>query len=108
MSVEQTDIVDFIGLDKTTGKVTLTISDHLDWTNSNYHMRKLQDKLNCYLRFCESGELYESYQDAKRRAIVFSIVAKYPFSIEGREFFVKAEAEIKQAGFFLELVQTDD
>jgi hypothetical protein len=86
----------------------LTISDYLDWIDSDYHLRKLQDKLNCYLHFCESGELYESYPNAKGRGIVFSIAAKYPFSLEGKEFFVKAKVAVEHAGFILELVQAND
>jgi hypothetical protein len=102
------DIIDFIGVDKVTGKVILTISDHLDWMDSNYHLRKLQDKLNCYLCFCESGELHKSYPDAKGRGIVFSIAAKYPFSSEGKEFFVNAKVAVDRAGFILELIQAND
>jgi hypothetical protein len=104
MSIEQENTIDFIGVDKKSGKVTLTIADHLDWNDSKYHLRKLQDKLNSYLRFCESGEIYESYPDAKGRDIVLSIRAKYPFSSEGNEFVTKAKVAIERAGFILELV----
>ena len=37
MSIEQTDVVDFIGTDKATGLVILTISDHLDWSDEHEH-----------------------------------------------------------------------
>ena len=106
MSVEQVDTIDFIGVDRTTGKVVLTISDHLDWADSHFHLMKLQDKLNSYLRFCESGELYESYPDAKGRDVVLSIAAKHPFSSEGDAFFARAKVAIRRAGFSLELVRT--
>ncbi|MBI5723066.1 MAG: hypothetical protein HZA50_03830 [Planctomycetes bacterium] len=104
MSVEQVEIIDFIGINKDTGKVVLTISDHLDWADSHLHLQKLQDKLNSYLRFCESGELYKTYPDAKGRNVVLSIAAKYPFSPEGEAFFSKAKISIERAGFSLELV----
>jgi len=106
MSVEQADTIDFIGVDKATGKVVLTISDHLDWKDPHFHLRKLQDKLNSYLRFCESGELHESYPDAKGRDVVLSIAARHPFSSEGEAFFSKAKVAIEHAGFSLELVTT--
>jgi hypothetical protein len=108
MSIEQVDTIDFIGVDKATGRVILTISDHLDWTDSNHHLRKLQDKLNYYLRFCESGELFESYPKARGKDIVFSIVAKYHFPTECREFLAKSKVAVEQAGFALELVQGND
>jgi hypothetical protein len=103
VSIEQADTIDFVGIDKVTGKVVLTISDHLDWTDSKYHLSKLQEKLNCYLRFCESGELCESYPEAKGKDVVFSVAAKHPFSAEGMAFFVKAKATIARSGFILEI-----
>ena len=103
MSVEEINTIDFIGVDKSSGKVVLTISDHLDWMDSNYHLKKLQDKLNCYIHFCESGEIYESYPNAKDRDIMLSIRTKYPFSPEGKEFILKAREIIERSGFFLEL-----
>jgi len=103
MSIEQVDTIDFIGVDKATGKVVLTISDHLDWSDPDLHLKKLQDKLNSYLRFCESGELYESYPDAKGRAVVLSIAAKHAFSPEGLAFVSKAKGAIEDAGLMLKL-----
>lgn len=52
MSVEQFDVVDV----KESGHVVLTISDHLDWSNSEEHQTILQAKLNKYLAFVESGQ----------------------------------------------------
>jgi hypothetical protein len=31
MSVEETNKIDFFGIEKTSGDVILTVSDHLDW-----------------------------------------------------------------------------
>lgn len=44
MSVEQLDVVDVISTDKESGHVVLTISDHLDWSNSEEHQTILQCK----------------------------------------------------------------
>ena len=45
MSVEQTDVVDIVSIERETGNVILTISDHLDWSDSVAHQRILQKKL---------------------------------------------------------------
>jgi hypothetical protein len=37
VSVEQLDVVDVVSIDKKTGQVILTISDHLDWSDSVRH-----------------------------------------------------------------------
>lgn len=65
VSVEDPGVVDIISLDKQTGCVTLTISDHLDWTDTVQHERLLEEKLNKYLAFVESGEILERYPEAR-------------------------------------------
>jgi len=32
MTIESTDVIDFIGIDKESRKVVLTIADHLGWS----------------------------------------------------------------------------
>jgi Family of unknown function (DUF6572) len=52
MSVEQTDVVDIVSIERETGNVILTISDHLDWSDSLAHQRILQKKLQYLSGFC--------------------------------------------------------
>jgi len=104
MSIEQTDKIDFISLRKETDSVILTISDHLDWTDTDNHLEMLQEKLNTYLRFCESDEIYESYPKAKNKDIVIEIKGKYPLNGRGKEFYEQARSVIKKAGFDLRFV----
>lgn len=101
MSIEQTDIVDIIGTDRITGNVILTISDHLDWCDSTAHQMLLQSKLNRYLAFVESGEILESYPDAKDRPIVFRVVFQFPPDDAGQAFLAKVRPIIESAGFTL-------
>lgn len=77
MSIEQTNKVDSIGIDKITGECVLTISDHLDWTNNTDHYLLLQEKINSYLAFIESGEIIEVYPKAKDKKIRIDIIFKY-------------------------------
>jgi hypothetical protein len=51
MSVEEFGVIDAIGVEAATGKVVLTVSDHLDWLDEEGHERKLQEKLNTCLSF---------------------------------------------------------
>jgi hypothetical protein len=101
MTVEQTDVVDIIGLDGNTGEVVLTISDHLDWNESVEHQTTLQNKINKYLAFVESGEIFLRYPKAKGRLIAFNIVFKYTPDADGQEFLSKARRVIESAGFTL-------
>ena len=101
MSIEQTDVVDIVSTDRTTGHVVLTISDHLDWSDSTAHQRLLQNKLNRYLAFVESGEILQSYPDAKDRPIAFKVVFQFPPDEAGQAFLGKVRPIIESAGFSL-------
>ena len=101
MSVEQTDVVDILGIDRETGHVVLTISDHLDWSDTVEHQTILQKKLNSYLAFVESGEILEQYPDCQGQA--GRIQGSFPGSADesGRAFSQRHRAVIESAGFTL-------
>ena len=77
MSVEESGVIDIISIDGQTGHAILTISDHLDWSDSIHHQTILQAKLNAYLAFVESGQILVNYPDAAGRSIVFKVVLKF-------------------------------
>jgi hypothetical protein len=101
MSVEQTDVVDILGIDRETGHVVLTISDHLDCSDSVKHQTILQKKLNTYLAFVESGEILGQYPEAKDRPVAFRVVFQVPPDESGRAFVARAREAIESAGFTL-------
>ncbi len=59
MTIRKTDVVDWLGLEKGTGRVVLAVIDDEDWTNEHEHLHLLENKLNTYLAFIESGQVYE-------------------------------------------------
>ena len=99
MSIEQLDTVDIVSTDSETGDVVLTISDHLEWSESGEHLLLLQAKLNTYLAFVESGEILEHCPDAGQRSVVFSIVFKFKPDALGEEFLSRATQIVQSAGF---------
>jgi hypothetical protein len=47
MTVEDVDKIDFAGIDRKSGDMIVSISDHLDWhKNGGEHLLVLQNKLN--------------------------------------------------------------
>lgn len=99
MSIDQTNVVDAIGVDSVTGDVVLTITDHLEWAGSgNEHILMLQEKLNTYLSFVESGEILETYPDAKGRPVLIDIVCKYPLSQQAQGFYRQVTQIVEGAG----------
>jgi len=100
MAIEKIDVVDAVGIETATGDVVLTIIDFLDWESSEaQHMQMLQEKLNTYLRFIESGELFESYPAAAGRSTVISLVGRCEPSAAALRFLAVARQSIEGAGF---------
>lgn len=98
MSIDQTDTVDFISINKAADEVFLTITDHLQW-NSNEHLWLLQEKINAYLRFVESGEIFKTYPDAKNRKIVIDVRCKYRPDQSALNFLQRVIVVVEAAGF---------
>jgi hypothetical protein len=98
MAVDQPKVIDFISRNKK-DEIVLTISDHLDWDDTQAHLVILQDKINSYLAFLESGEIYEKYPDAKGRRQRIEITFKYAPNQLAYSFLTKATPIIEEAGF---------
>jgi len=102
MSVEEPTKIDFAAFDPKAGEMRLIISDHLDWTEEEgEHLLLLQSKLNSYLAFVESGEIYAKLPKAIGLKIVIEVMGKFPLSEEASKFYRLAGGAIKDAGFLL-------
>lgn len=102
MTLENKEKIDLIGIDNRTNEVVLTIVDHLEWnTDGNAHISMLQEKINTYLAFIESGEIYQSYPKAKGKKIVIETLGSTSLNEIGEEFYDKASAVVSNAGFQL-------
>jgi hypothetical protein len=87
MSVEETNKIDRTAWDKNKTHVWLVISDHLDWeVEEGEHLLLLQDKLNSYLDFIESGKLVETLPWANGLPVTIRIYGKFPLSAEAARF----------------------
>lgn len=89
MSVVETDNIDAIGVDKEMQRVFLSIVDPLMWDDENVHLFTLQEKINTYLYFIESGELLKAFPDSKGFDITIELVLKHTPSDEAITFFDK-------------------
>lgn len=97
MSVEQIDKIDVIS-NSPNGKVELTIADHLEWNDEERHLLILQEKLNSYINFIESGQILEDYPNAINKEIVISVVMKYTPTKRPLIFLSDCEMFMKNAG----------
>ena len=100
MSVDQTDKIDFLWKDEQSGHLMLTITDHLDWKKRDEgdHLSLLQEKINTYLHFIESGQVWKAKPEYKGLPVVIHVRAKYRPSKEAAKFYKLAEKGVAAAG----------
>ena len=98
MTVTDNRVIDIFSIDQE-GHTVLTISDHLDWGDTYNHLVILQDKINAYLAFIESGEIYDSYPGAKNRPLKIKVVFQHEPDSEGYGFLSRAKSIVEGAGF---------
>jgi hypothetical protein len=107
MTIEDADTVDLIGTEKGDGAAVLVISDHLDWNDTERHLKLLQEKINAYLAFIESGEMYDRHPSARGAKIVIKVVGAHALAAEGIRFFQSARPVLEQAGVDLRFSRLD-
>ncbi len=88
MSVEDTDKIDICRLGET-GTVELFITDHLPWGEPE-HLLTLQNKLNSYLEFVESGQYRDHVEAPEDAPVRIEIVMKYAPDSEAETFLFEA------------------
>lgn len=98
MSIEEAQVIDIISTTKDGSSVTLTATDHLAW-GGKVHLMMIQEKLNSYLAFIESGEIFESYPDSKGKEININVICKHPPDVEGLKFLNLCKEAVENAGF---------
>jgi hypothetical protein len=96
MSIDQKDKIDFISITPN-GEVALTISDHLPWDKENEHLFVLQDKINSYLVFIESGQIFESYPAAENKILIIEVTMQYEPDEMGLTFLERSKEIIENA-----------
>ena len=99
MAVDNPDVVDAVGIERASGIVALTISDHLEWDDHNQILLALQEKINRYVAFIESGEVFESYPQAVGKPLRIDVVCKHTPSESGMRFLSAAREVVEQAGW---------
>src|ERR1051326_4943478 len=97
MAVDQPNVVDIIGKNKD-GEIVLTISDHLGWDDCQAHLQVLQEKINTYLTFVETGELYQKYPEARGLPVVIEVMFHYPLLSIAHAFLASAKRDLGEAG----------
>ena len=76
MSIDQPAVIDFLWKDEKNNRAVATIADHLDWEKEGEHLLLLQNKLNHYLEFIQSGQLVKAKPEFKGLPVLIHVAAR--------------------------------
>lgn len=109
MSILESNKIDAASIDDSSSRLKLTISDHLTWNDECEHLTILQSKINCYVQYVESGQVWEDYHKdlLKHGSVIVNIVLKYPPPRAAREFLVKVNEIISPLAMVAEFSQIE-
>ena len=110
MTIEQIRVIDMIADDAEEGIASLVITDHLEWgTNQPDHLLLLQEKINTYITFIESEEIYSEIPDACGKQLMIRVLGLHELP-EQVDWFFKRIGELlneRGIGFDFELKVTE-
>lgn len=101
MSIDQADQIDAVTIDVADSTCRLDIIDHLAWDHA--HLQALELKINHYLKFIESGEIYVQHPRAAGCDFYIAVAAIYTPPPTVMAFFGQAQAVLESAGVLLRI-----
>lgn len=108
MAIDNTGVIDGIGLDKEKNVVRLLLTDHLAWDGdekilSEYeHLIILQEKINSYISYLESKQYEEQFKGVAINMAIIEIHFKYDITDKCKEFLNSVQNQIGQYGILIE------
>jgi hypothetical protein len=103
MSIEEPQKIDIVATRPGSKEVRLVITDHLPWSSEGTHLLLLQEKLNTYIAFVESGQLLKltSPKVPLDPEIIVVIVAKHPPTSAAETFLERVKEVLSGIGIGL-------
>ena len=77
-NIEKTDTIDGLAYEQDTSSLLLLLTDGMDWSDMNRHLLLLQDKLNTYIWYIDSGQYKEKYPNVKSVELRVSFLFEEP------------------------------
>lgn len=105
MSILEPHKVDIVATRPESAIVRLVIADHLDWGDVEGHSQLLQDKINTYLEFVESGQLSGMTHPPIPPSpdVRITLAMQHEPPVAAREFLSRVEEFLKGVGIKFEL-----
>jgi hypothetical protein len=78
LNIEKTDTIDSLAYEQDTFSLILLLTDGMDWSDMMRHLWLLQEKLNTYIWYIDSGQYEEKYSNVKRIELRVSFLFEEP------------------------------
>ncbi|MDR2929201.1 MAG: hypothetical protein LBV41_13550 [Cytophagaceae bacterium] len=103
MSVIDVDKIDGMGVGRENNELRFLISDHLDWQDEMAHLIKLQEKINAYLDFIQSGQYTDTYPQASFETFVIEVHFKHGATESCLKFLNAVNKQMEDAGLRIKI-----
>lgn len=102
MSVVDQNTIDSIAMTNDEDGIVLLIADHLEWEEEYNHLITLQEKINAYISFLESGQHNEIFKDKEFRYGIIEIHFMYEPTEKAKQFLNTVQAQISEIGIMIQ------
>jgi len=105
MSILETETIDIVATKPGTQIVKLVITDHLPWDDLEQHYILLQEKINTYIAFVESGQLQRLKEPPipTDPTVVVTVVPQFEPPQPAIEFLARVRSFLAGLGIGLEI-----
>ncbi|MCM1098106.1 MAG: branched-chain amino acid ABC transporter substrate-binding protein, partial [Ruminococcus flavefaciens] len=99
MAIDNTNVIDGMGVDKNRKALCLLLTDHFAWNGNNSlseydHLILLQEKINAYIRYLEAKQYEEQYPKEKIVMAIIEIHFKYNITENCEKFLNTVQNQI--------------
>ena len=98
MTIENTSVIDGVGVNNDSGSLTIMIADDLSWSNAGYHILCLQRKISACLDYINSGQYLEQVPDSQHLSRVIELVYKDQPDTIGRQVYDNVAVQLEELG----------
>ena len=108
MSVIDKKTIDSIAVTNDDEGVILLITDHLEWKDEYNHLVILQEKINAYISFLESGQYKDIYRNKEFQYGVIEIHFKYNPTEKAKQFLNTVQNQISEIGLIIQYFVSEE
>lgn len=94
-AIQNPEVIDAMGYDPKRDEYVLAMLETREWDGSAERISELQEKLNGYIHFIDSGQFWKMKPDAVGKPVRFELRCLYPPDQGVRRFVEDADAHLR-------------